>query len=472
MSLTKFSFLLAFVFSILSSGLPASLYAAQTGCPDGEALLTEARPKALMTIVVVGGYSSGADIAPEARALGVGTIIHIHPASKIPAALEHSFNARDYNHDLVYRGKLSELIESLQKHGQIDAVYAGTETGVELADRINEALELKGNPTSLSHARRNKWEMHQRLKQLGLPSIRDLKSKDLNEILAWIDSPQGNEGAYPVVVKPIDGAGTQGVYICYDRKQVISAFKSLIGTKNVLDIPVNEVLVQEYLAGEEYVVNTVSRDGKHVVGEIWHYNKRKTPRPDGGFSNIYLFDELQAFNGPLAKELLPYAKQVLDALGFEQGPAHMEIMLTKRGPVLIEVGARLMGGHSYVAARAATGTSPLDLMIKSRVAPEEFERAAVDGAIQRKKFVRNVQLISKQSGTITKVNYTEEKMRELLPSFAGMSIAGVGEPLSPTVDLVTAPGSMWLISDSAAALERDYKLFRDKIEPGLFDVQP
>ena len=38
---------------------------------------------------------------------------------------------------------------------------------------------------------------------------------------------------------------------------------------------VNEgVLVQEYLQGTEYVVDSVSRDGVHKVTAIWEYDKR------------------------------------------------------------------------------------------------------------------------------------------------------------------------------------------------------
>lgn len=478
---------------IKNLGLALSLVAAVAvaqplnafACEDAQRLLSEKEIVELKKVVVVGGYSSGSDLAPQLRAAGVQTIIHLHPAKEIPEALSHSFNAKDYTHDMVYNGKLAETIAELKRLGHIDAVLAGTETSVELTAHLNEALGLRGNPTQHIYALRKKASMQQRIKEAGLDSIRSLLSKDLNEILEWIDSPAGNNGQYPIIVKPNDGAGTQGVYTCYNREQVIAAVNSLKGTKNVLNLPVEAVLVQEYLKGEhetsegrnkflvadEYVVNMVSRGGKHVVGEIWRYYKMKVPRPDGGFSKIYLYDELLPLDGSLAKRMLPYAKKVLNALEITEGPSHMELMMTARGPVLIEVGARLMGGHTFDATRVAMGTSPLDLMIKNAVAPKEFEALAVDGAIKRQKYVRNVQLISKQEGTITRVNYSEAELKALLPSYFKSGMAGVGETLNPTVDLVTSPGNIWLISESQAALKRDYDIIRNIIEPTLFTVE-
>ena len=81
-------------------------------------------------------------------------------------------------------------------------------------------------------------------------------------------------GAFKAVVKPCEGAGSDGVTICNSKQEVRDAFLKLDGTRNVLGLTTYEVLVQEYLVGDEYVVDTVSRDGVHKCVAIWKYDKR------------------------------------------------------------------------------------------------------------------------------------------------------------------------------------------------------
>ena len=81
-------------------------------------------------------------------------------------------------------------------------------------------------------------------------------------------------GAFKAVVKPCEGAGSDGVTICNSKQDVRDAFLKLDGTRNVLGLTTYEVLVQEYLVGDEYVVDTVSRDGVHKCVAIWKYDKR------------------------------------------------------------------------------------------------------------------------------------------------------------------------------------------------------
>ena len=34
-----------------------------------------------------------------------------------------------------------------------------------------------------------------------------------------------------------------------------------------------EILLQEFAHGTEYIVNTMSREGKHFITDVWHYDK-------------------------------------------------------------------------------------------------------------------------------------------------------------------------------------------------------
>lgn len=86
---------------------------------------------------------------------------------------------------------------------------------------------------------------------------------------------------------------------------------------------VNEgALVMEYLDGTEYVVDSVSRDGVHRICAIWEYDKRRV----NGANFVYFGMELRSSAAGVAEcEVVKYARSVLDAMGIENGPGHMEV---------------------------------------------------------------------------------------------------------------------------------------------------
>ena len=100
------------------------------------------------------------------------------------------------------------------------------------------------------------------------------------------------------------------------------------------------MLLQEYLVGEEWIVDTMSRDGEHVVVAIWRYDKGEA----NGAPFCYYGAEPVGCTDERARGVAAYALAVLDALEWRWGPVHMEVMWVskptaggeERGPVLIE----------------------------------------------------------------------------------------------------------------------------------------
>ncbi|CAN0120218.1 unnamed protein product, partial [Discosporangium mesarthrocarpum] len=143
------------------------------------------------------------------------------------------------------------------------------------------------------------------------------------------------------VVKPLESAGSDDVYLCDSEEEVRKAFAVIDGKVNGLG-GVNEgALVQEYLDGTEYVVDSVSRDGVHRVCAIWEYDKRTV----NGADFVYFGMKLNSASGEREKAIIDYALKVLDAMGVRYGPGHMEVKYTSTGPCLVEVGSRCHGGE-------------------------------------------------------------------------------------------------------------------------------
>eukprot|EP01036_Dinobryon_divergens_P038510 gene38510-50572_t len=143
------------------------------------------------------------------------------------------------------------------------AILPGAETGVELADKLSEHMGLRTNGTALTEARRNKYVMGETVRAAGVRAVKQLRASTWGEISAFLEEWQPNP--FKVIVKPMDSAGSDDVTLCHSIHDIQTAFGNIMGKVNGLGLINKAVLVQEFLEGQEYVVDMVSRDGVHKV---------------------------------------------------------------------------------------------------------------------------------------------------------------------------------------------------------------
>ena len=83
-----------------------------------------------------------------------------------------------------------------------------------VADLLADALDMPcRNDKALTHARKDKAEMQDQLRRCGVPSCKQILSADLEEILVWAR----NHGNWPLVIKPCQASGSNGVYFCQEE---------------------------------------------------------------------------------------------------------------------------------------------------------------------------------------------------------------------------------------------------------------
>ena len=398
--------------------------------------------------VVVDAYTTGRFIAPLINANGY-LCVHIKSNKNIIPAYRPSFIESNFIQNLIFEGDIEPIKEYL-KQFDVLGVIPGTETGVMFADLISQTLGLKtSNSVALSSARRNKYEMVSCLKKQQLPHAKSFMSKHLDEIVQWV---RENE-VFPVVVKPLSSAGSDGVKICHDIDEVKSAFHAILNSHDMFNDLNTKVMVQQFLAGQEYIVNTVSYAGKHKIVDIWRKFKNKL---DG--IPINDFAEIVAPSEENYTELSKYVFQVLDALEIQFGAGHSEIMLTDRGPILIETAARLEGSIDPSAVHEATGSNHVASLVQSYINPDKFlESASKTNSI--KKYARHVFLVSPFAGEVKKQPDLKKIMD--LPSFHSFSFRyEQGHKLLKTTSLVDFPGFVYFVSEDKKQVEQDYKTLR------------
>ena len=225
---------------------------------------------------------------------------------------------------------------------------AGGEAGVDLADALSEALGVRTNGTDIPN-RRDKQLQQELVKQAGLAI--GATSGWKYSLTKFEDFLQTEE--YPVVLKPVESAGSDGVKLCHDFEEAKEHFELLMKSQMVNGGECPAVLAQEFLKGKEYVVDHVSRDGIHKTVMVWVYDKR----PVNGAAFVYFGCVPLDSQSDEAKILIPYVRGVLDAIGFQNGPSHGEVIITKDGPCLVEMNCRAHGGDGNwrPLCRALTG---------------------------------------------------------------------------------------------------------------------
>ncbi|ROQ78232.1 ATP-grasp domain-containing protein [Streptomyces sp. NBC_01260] len=307
--------------------------------------------------VIVDPYSSGA-LFPEALAEHSVPVVAVVTGPRAPEAYASSYRPQDFAEIIVYEGDLEPVVRRLR---ELDprCVLAGCESGVELAERLApRVLPERCNVPELAAARRDKSSMADAVAAAGLPVIPQLCTADADEVAAWLER-EGLTGA-DLVVKPPKSASTDGVIKLAGGADWRGVFTRQLGRVNQFGEIDDRLLVQKFVTGTEYVIDTFSHEGKHALVDVCAYRKI-----DNG-PHMAVYDTMRWLppDDPALSELAEYVFGVLDAVGMRFGAAHVEVMGTAEGPLLIELGARPHGGGQPRFNRNATGDSQIDQTVR------------------------------------------------------------------------------------------------------------
>ncbi len=343
------------------------------------------------------------------------------------------------------------FIEKLRKY-DLKAVFAGSETGVRLTDRINKALGLKGNDPATTYMRATKQGMYEALGKAGIRRIEGRVVTCDNDIREFWDEYALDK----CVLKFSEGAGTVGLKICKTVEEAIDHYRYMLGAESLLETDEHIILIQEYIGGTEYIVNTLSCDGKHMITDMWMYNK--VVEDDGSilYDYVKLLKELE----PGHSDMIQYAYKVLDAVEMKWGLCHIEIKIDKRGPVLIETNARPMGlAMTQTYLDEALGHHQTDLAIDVYLNPAMFPKYARKVYNPLKYALMKLMIVPEDMVGSFAPTFILSSMigstREVL--FFGKE--GIGS-YGRTIDLETSPVAIKMINSDYGELMKDYELLR------------
>eukprot|EP00978_Attheya_sp_CCMP212_P030294 scaffold110777_cov51-Attheya_sp.AAC.1 len=408
-------------------------------------------------VIVVDPYSTGCLVAEEIYKRGY----------KIIAMWTDGFSEAMKTHvpmsvrNLEYYAQVSEastleetadIARTAADHYRIVACLAGGEAGVDLADSLSEYLGVRTNGTDIPN-RRDKKLQQELIRDVGMRSVRQAGGKKFSDVEQFLRTEE-----FPVVLKPVESAGSDGVKLCHDFNEAKEHFDVLMNSQMVNGGAVPSVLCQEFLRGKEYVVDHVSRDGVHKTCMMWVYDKR----PVNGAAFVYFGCVPVRLDSLEAKLIIPYVRKTLDALGLKNGPSHGEVIMTADGPCLVEMNCRARGGDGNwksLASALTGGYTQVDGTVDSYLDPAQFKILPDVPPCPFKASGTEVILVSYSRGTVKSTPGYD--VIQQLPSFIYLE-TGIrkGTKVDYTIDLFTGIGSVILMHEDANILANDVETIR------------
>ncbi|HEX3961484.1 MAG TPA: ATP-grasp domain-containing protein [Trebonia sp.] len=228
----------------------------------------------------------------------------------------------------------------------VDGVFTCDEFYVELAAGVARALRLPGLTEQTAMLCRDKHAMRQRLAEAGIPSPQSIVVSSLSKACDAAEMI-----GYPVVLKPRNLGGSVGV-VRADGTEDVERFFPLASTAGVSGVvPLSGLLVEKYINGPEFSVESVTANGITTVCGI----TEKVVGFPPFFEEIGQYATPVQPDNPLHAQLIDITLRVHKAFGVTVGITHCEILMTASGPYVVEIGARAGGDRIPVITKLASG---------------------------------------------------------------------------------------------------------------------
>ena len=225
-----------------------------------------------------------------------------------------------------------EAVDRLARAREVDGIVSpGADWPVGIAARVAERIGLAHPITARTGSIvTSKARQREAFAASGVPHAREL-------------DPREAELRFPVVVKAPDRQGQRGLALVHSPGELEAARVAALAESRG-----GAVLVEEHVEGPEVTVNAVSVDGRFVPLTVTDRLTAESPAFGVALAHVWpsRHDTTAAVDA---------AGAAAAAAGIRNGPSYTQLRLGPTGPVVMEVAARLGGGHDAELCAAATG---------------------------------------------------------------------------------------------------------------------
>ena len=229
----------------------------------------------------------------------------------------------------------------------IDAIVtAATDKPLVMMARIAEKYGFPFYSVETAEWSTDKFQMKQRFMEGDVPCAKGRLVKSVSEV---------EDFEYPVIIKPRDNSGSRGVKLCRNKEELEASMSEALEVSKL-----DTVLVEEFIDGPEYSIESLHHDGK---SEVIQFTEKKTTE----FPYNVELGHIQPAN--ISEENKQKIREIIfkigKALNFENCPSHTELKINERGIFVIETSPRLGGDYiTSTLTPLSTGVNLEDELLK------------------------------------------------------------------------------------------------------------
>lgn len=340
-----------------------------------------------------------------ARVVGLGD----QPESALPSVAREALSAyvriESFTDEAAVLGRVRQVAGRMELH-RIECLW---EPHMILAARMREMLGIPGMTVRETVPFRDKEVMKVILDEAGIRTPGHARATTVEEVRR----AAGSIG-FPLVVKPIAGAGSSHTYRVDSPEELEAVLPALTR--------VPEVSVEEFVEGEDFTFDTICVDGRIAHYSVAFYRPRALIQK----TVEWISPQTVVIRQVEAPELAPgraMGRAVLDALGFRTGFTHMEWYRTADGEAVFgEIAARPPGARLVdlinFASDVDTYTGWAEATCHGRFTQEAHRRYNAAWIFKR----------ARGQGRIQRIEGLAPLLQELEPWICHLDLKPVGAP--------------------------------------------
>ena len=327
----------------------------------------------------------------------------------LPPAAREALTHYVHVGSLAAGDQVAATVRDLARRADIHQVECLWEPYMVLAARLREELGLPGLTVAQTIPFRDKERMKQLLDAAGLRTPWHTEARTVAEVWAAAERV-----GYPLIVKPIDGAGSADTY----RADSVAELDAILpGLRHV-----PRVSVEEFIEAEEFTYDTICAGGQVLVENICQYH----PRP--------LLTKIHEWVSPVTVALRDLDEPglrggrelghaVIKALGFRDGFTHMEWYRKADGEVVFgEIGARPPGARTVDVMNYATDADLFTAWAQA------VTSGRISQPIERRYNAASIFKRASGAGRIVKITGLDRLLAEYGEHVAALDLLPVGAP--------------------------------------------